>query len=478
MSAVIHTQRRAPWSLRGRVVLITVFALVASVVFGGFAMYWAASLQDEQMLDARLEHLGATVLSFVEEELNEPDPAGGMKYHNLKTRPAAALLYKYQVWSSDGQLLMRSNEASRTTPLIDVAHRGFGTVKVDGEEHRVFTLPTKDQKFVIQVAESIEEKWAQTGVATIYYMASLLIPFGLVFAITWLLLRRSLRSIDTIADQLVHRNPLDLTPPQIDKPPEELLPILASVDTLFARIGRALSAERQFTSVAAHEMRTPLAGLRAQAQIASQARSRPELDDAIKSLLLGVDRASHMLDQLLDIARVESLPKGAELKLEWVRLADVHRDVMTDFGPNAARRNIAVESSFEAEMVFGHPFALHLLQRNLLANAILYTPPGGRVQVRSSGDTRAVTLCVDDSGPGIPAADRERAFERFNRLGQSRAEGVGLGLSIVLSAVELHRAKIRLLDSPLGGLRVQVVFEPIDPDLEPQQPALRPAPAG
>lgn len=466
-----------PWSLRGRVVLITVFALVASVMFGGAAMYWSASIQDEQMLDARLEHLGATILSFVEEELNEPDPVGGMKYHNLKTRPAAALLYKYQVWSSDGKLLMRSNEASRTSPLIDVSNRGFASVKVDGEEHRVFTLPTKDQKFVIQVAESIEEKWAQTGVATVYYMASLLIPFGLVFVITWLWLRRSLRSIDTIADQLSHRNPLDLTPPQVDEPPEELLPILASVDTLFARIGRALSAERQFTSVAAHEMRTPLAGLRAQAQIASKARSRSELDDAIKSLLLGVDRASHMLDQLLDIARVESLPKGAELRLEKVRLADVHRDVMTDFGPNAARRTIAVDSVFEADTILGHPFALHLLLRNLVANAILYTPPGGRVQVRSFGDSRSVTLLVDDSGPGIPAADRERAFERFNRLGQSRAEGVGLGLSIVLSAVELHHARIRLLESPMGGLRVQVSFDLVDAPVEPQA-ALRPATTG
>jgi len=450
--------RDVPWSLRGRVVLISAFALVASLVLGGLAMYWAASIQDEQMLDARLEHLGATILSFVEEELNEHDPVGAMKYHNLKTRPAAALLYSYQVWSSDGALLMRSNEASRSKPLVSLTQRGFATVSIDDEEFRVFSLPTKNQEFVIQVAESIDAKWAQTGVTTVYYMASLLVPFGLVFVMTWVLLRRSLRSIDTIADQLSHRNPLDLTPPQVDKPPEELLPILRSVDTLFARIGHALSAERRFTSVAAHEMRTPLAGLRAQAQIASKARSKFELQEALASLLLGVDRASHMLDQLLDIARVESLPKGAELRLEWVALAAVYNDVMADFGPNAARKDITVGANFDAEVVHGHAFALYLLIRNLIANAILYTPDGGHVEISSLSDGKTVTVMIDDSGPGIAAPDRERAFERFNRLGQSRAEGVGLGLSIALSAVELHHAQIRLLQSPLGGLRVQVVF--------------------
>jgi signal transduction histidine kinase len=468
--------RDVPWSLRGRVVLISAFALLASLVLGGLAMYWAANVQDEQMLDARLEHLGATILSFVEEELNESDAIGAMKYHNLKTRPAAALLYSYQVWSRDGALLLRSNEASRTSPLIALTHRGFATEKIDGEEFRVFSLPTKNQEFIIQVAESIQEKWAQTGVTTMYYMASLLIPFGLVFAITLALLRRSLRSIDTIADQLSHRNPLDLTPPQVDKPPEELLPILKSVDTLFARIGHALSAERRFTSVAAHEMRTPLAGLRAQAQIASKARSKSELQVALTSLLLGVDRASHMLDQLLDIARVESLPKGAELRFEWVELAAIYSDVMADFGPNAAAKNIAIGTSFGSGIVWSHPFALYLLVRNLIANAILYTPAYGRVEISSLSDGKSVRLMVDDSGPGIAAADRERAFERFNRLGQSRAEGVGLGLSIALSAVELHHAQIRLLQSPLGGLRAQVVFM-LDPVQAQQSRSIEPRPA-
>lgn len=448
------------WSLRRRMALIAAFAMLASLSFGGAAIYWAASIQENQMLDSRLEHLAATVLSFVEEELNEEDPSGAMKYHNLKTRPTAALLYRYQVWSRDGALLMRTHEAASDAPLMSLSRLGFDTVQLKGEEYRAFSLPTRDKKFVIQVAENIDERWSQTGLMTAYYVGFLLIPFGLVFGATWVLLRRSLGSIDTMADQLRHRNPLDLTPLRLDAPPKELMPILGSIDTLFLRVGHALSAERRFTSVAAHEMRTPLAGLRAWAQLASSARNDDELQDALLSLRTGVDRASHMLDQLLDLARIEGLPTD-HVPQEHVDLNDVFQKVVQDLRPMLAAKNIALDTRFLAASLQGHAFAFLVLLRNLVANAVLYSPAGGRVDVRSETQGDEIVLRVEDAGPGIPAAERERAFERFNRLGQRRTEGVGLGLSIVLSVVELHGARIRLTDSPRGGLRVEVSFRAI-----------------
>jgi signal transduction histidine kinase len=448
------------WSLRWRMGLIAGFAMLASLTFGGLAIYWAASIQENQMLDSRLEHLGATVLSFVEEELNEEDPSGAMKYHNLKTRPTAALLYRYQVWSRDGALLMRTHEAPSDAPLMSLSRLGFDTVELKGDEYRVFSLPTKDRKFVIQVAENIDERWSQTGLMTSYYVGFLLIPFGLVFGATWLLLRRSLGSIDTMASQLRHRNPLDLTPLRLDAPPKELMPILGSIDTLFLRVGHALSVERRFTSVAAHEMRTPLAGLRAWAQLASSARNDDELQDALQSLRTGVDRASHMLDQLLDLARIEGLPTDHGFPGEAVDVADAYQTVMQDLGPRVAVKAVSLVARFPAGSLAGHGFAFSVLLRNLIANAILYSPEGGRVEVQTRAQGDDIVLSVDDAGPGILLADRERAFERFNRLGQTQtqSEGVGLGLSIVLSVVELHGAKIQLLDSPLGGLRVEVLF--------------------
>jgi signal transduction histidine kinase len=451
-------ERISTWSLRVRLLSIAVFALIASLLFGGLAMYWAASIEQDQMLDAQLEHLGATVLSFVEEELGAPEAAGAVNRGALKTRPTAALLYRYQVWTRDGALLLRSHEAPADRPLMPLARLGFDTVQIDGEEYRTFSLPTKSKDYVIQVAENVGERWAPTALITFYYVGFLLVPLGLVMVVTWLMLRRSLHSIDTMADQLRHRNPLDLTPVQVEEPPRELLPILRAVDTLFTRVGHALSVERRFTSVAAHEMRTPLSGLRAHAQLATMADSPHELREALASMMLGADRAAHLIDQLLDLARIESLAGDSGAPHEPVDLEDLWQGLLHELAPRAAKRQIQLAVRFSVPGVSGHAFALSLLLRNLVANAIGYTPQGGQVQVSSVALGQAVLLRVDDTGPGIPAHERERAFERFNRLGQTQVEGVGLGLSIVLSVVELHGARIQMLASPLGGLRAQIVL--------------------
>jgi signal transduction histidine kinase len=168
-----------------------------------------------------------------------------------------------------------------------------------------------------------------------------------------------------------------------------------------------------------------------------------------------------MLDQLLDLARIEALPNDGTRRLEQVNISEVYEDVMNDLEPARAKKQISLGALFLVTELHGHEFGLYVLLRNLLANAILYSPMGGRVEVHCAPQGKRISLTVDDAGPGIPAVDRESAFERFNRLGQMQTEGVGLGLSIVLSVVELHGAKIELLDSPLGGLRVQVLFEPV-----------------
>jgi signal transduction histidine kinase len=460
-------ERISTWSLRLRLLLIAICALFASLLFGGVAMYWAASIQEDQMLDARLELLGATVLSFVEEELGVLDKSAPAPTLGLKTRPTAALLYRYQVWSRDGALLLRSHEAPADRPLMPLARLGFYLVQIDGEEYRTFSLPTRDKAYVIQVAENTGERWTQTALVTFYYVGFLLVPLGLVFMASWLMMRRSLRSIDAMAGQLRHRNPLDLKPVEVADPPRELLPILRAVDTLFARVGHALSVERRFTSVAAHEMRTPLAGLRAHAQLASSATSSEDLQDSLRSLMQGADRAAHLLDQLLDLARIESLAEDASERHEAIDLSDIYQDLMRDLGPRGAARGLSFGARFLVPSLVGHRFAVSLLLRNLLSNAMHYTPPGGRIEVSSTQQDDGVCVCVDDSGPGIPAHERERAFERFNRLGQTKVQGVGLGLSIVLSVVDLHGAQIRLLDSPLGGLRALVRFAPVPSPARP-----------
>jgi signal transduction histidine kinase len=456
--------RSSVWSLRRRLLWISSAALLAALLFGGLAMYTAANVEGDQMMDAALEHLGASVLAFVEEELEEELSEVTAGVHtlplNIMTRPSAALLYRFQVWSQHGTLLMRSYEAPNDRPLMPLHTLGFDTVRIGGEEYRAFALPAKNHAYVIQVAENVDERWTQTAKLTVYYVGFLVVPLALVFGATMLWLRRSLRAVDSLAEQLEQRRALDTTPVSVTDPPRELLPILRSVDGLIARVGHALSIERGFTAVAAHEMRTPLAGLRAHAQLATKATSKQVLNDALKSLMVGTDRATHLIDQLLDLARVDTMPKGQESLFEPVDLSDAYQGVMQELGPRGERKGIEFVARFSGGEVLGHRFAVRVMLRNLIANAINYTPAGGKVEVASRRDGDSVLLTVDDSGPGIRPQDRERALERFNRLGRTEADGVGLGLAIVHAVSDLHRAALRLTDSPLGGLRVELRLVP------------------
>lgn len=452
------TDRRSQWSLLIRLAWIATAAVVASLLFGGFAMFWAASIENDHMIDARLEQFGATMQALVAESLTGLQGDAAAPPVPLKTRPTATLLYRYQVWTRDGALLLRSHEAPAAGPMTELAQLGYSSRTIDGEEHRVFSLPSRDGRYVIQVAENLSEAWTQVGLTTAYYAAFLLLPFGLVLLATWYLLRRALHSLNALADGLKSRNPLELTPLSVDEPPRELVPILQALDKLIGGMQRALSIERSFTALAAHEMRTPLAGVRAQAQLLTQEDLPPEPKESALALMKGVDRASHILDQLLDLARVEALAIAGEPEFKQVRITDVYQEVLHDLALRIRRRQVSVTARLGDEQLHCHGFALSVLLRNLLANAILYSPAGGRVELVVIPGEQDVMLAVDDSGQGIPEAERERAFERFNRLGRSQADGVGLGLSIVLMVVELHRARIQLTSSPLGGLRAQVHF--------------------
>jgi signal transduction histidine kinase len=174
--------------------------------------------------------------------------------------------------------------------------------------------------------------------------------------------------------------------------------------------------------------------------------------------MVGVDRASYLLEQLLDLAHVEGLEHELTRRDEAVDVSAVYHSVMADLGPLVSLRALAFESNFQAPGVVCSEFGLHLLLSNLLGNAIRHTPEGGSIQIRTTAVDGGTVLTIDDSGPGIPSESRQRAFDRFDRLGNNQSGGVGLGLSIVRSVVQTHGASIELLESPLGGLRVEIRF--------------------
>lgn len=446
------------WSLRGRLLIIAGLATLATLLAGGTAMYWAAAHEDEKLLDARLEDLAQTILSFAEHEINEIIGDGRTEMMHVETAATMGTRYRYQIWTHHGSLLLHSFKASSKTPMAPLGKLGFHTLRFDDEDFRVFSMEGNGGEMIIQVAECLDERESAIGVVSLYFVGFLLLPFTLIFAITWWQLRRSLRSIDSSSMQLSQRSPIDLTPVQADNPPQELQPMIESINRMFERIGHAMSLERGFTAVAAHELRTPLAGLRAQAQIAATAQSPEECREALKAVMLGVDRASHLLDQLLDLARMESMMNEADRLSKSVDVEQVYRHVMADLGNLASKRSLRLEPQFLEPRIQALELGVVLLLRNLIGNAIRHTPQGGTISVHTERKDGAITLTVEDSGPGIPADTRHRVFERFYRMGKSDHDGVGLGMSIVQSVVEAHRAVIQLLESPLGGLRVQVQF--------------------
>jgi signal transduction histidine kinase len=230
---------------------------------------------------------------------------------------------------------------------------------------------------------------------------------------------------------------------------------------LLARLAQAIDTQRAFVADAAHALRTPLAALQLQAQLVERAGSPEARQEAVGQLRRGLERLTHLVAQLLTLARQE--PGAAPPASAPVALAPLLRQVLADSAPLAQARGstlaLQVDSQAEGATVRGDAAALSVLARNLVDNALRYTPPGGQVQAGIELRQGAVLLQVDDNGPGIPVAERERVFERFVR-GSTGAQdsGSGLGLAIVRSIAQRHGATLALQDSPLGGLRVALQF--------------------
>lgn len=450
-----------PWSLQTRVELITTLALCTGLVVGSVSMFSAAAVEDDQVIDQRVELLARKILQAVEEEPQlysvhknvyptPPAPAG--------YGPEESGLHMVQVWLHDGSQLLRTHNTTRSKPFLPVQFSGYKEISLDGEQYCVYSAATWNREIVVQVAEKTPARMIQIGLLLSQYLTYILLPFAFIFWGTRRLIKRAFLPLESMADDLRQRGPRDVQAVDVEHPPQEMLPIVHSLNSHFSRIAHAMSVEQRFTSVAAHELRTPLAGIRAQAQMACKASDPEDLQESLTSVIRGVDKASRVIDQLIDLHRVETVGNDIDVFSERVDLNSVFLQVMDELGVKAAEKGIEVQARFEVEHIQGIRFAMYMLMRNLVANAIIYCPQGARVDVHTAVQGDDVILAIDDSGPGIPPSARERAFEKFNRLGRGGTDGVGLGLSIVAQVAQLHRAKIEMLESPLGGLRAQITF--------------------
>jgi signal transduction histidine kinase len=443
------------WSLRNRLISLVGLAIAAAWLTGAVAVYMAVSEESAKLFDQRLIEIAELLMSYADLEIDTARREGQFVSH-VEDTPGDSR-YLHQIWSEKHELLLRSSDAPSVEPMAPLDRLDFDTRIVNGEPMRTYVQLSADGDEVIVVAEPL--KFRQTFVGTFHtkFLLTLLASLPLLLAGTWWMLRRALRSVGEAADQMVTRSPANLGPIEVRSPPDELRPMLKSANDLLARFAKALDAEHRLTAAAAHELRTPLAAVKMQAQVALRARTRAELTDALHSLEQCVDRASRMLEQLLTLARLEAMIEPQAQRV-MVQLDAVTAGVLQDLTPLLRKRRVRITTALAPANVKGIEFGLAVLMRNLIDNAARHSPPGSAVQIETGEDAAHTFAMVRDSGPGIPESERERVFERFYRPVNSNSDGTGIGLSIVQTVLSVHHAQIHLCDAEEGGLCACVRF--------------------
>ncbi len=361
-----------------------------------------------------------------------------------------------QIWDPFGARVYLSRPG---LPMINQAVLGFTDLSLRGEAWRAYGLQTAQG--VIQIAQPVRvrEAFARAAALRVAIPLLLLLPV-LVAAVAWIV-RGGLAPLQRVTAEVQRRDVRTLRPLADDALPREIEPLVAELNRLLARLQQAFAAQREFVADAAHELRSPLTALRLQLQLLDRAPDEPAKVEAGVRLRAAVERAIHLVEQMLVLARSE--PRELMGALTPLDLSAIAAEATGDSAALALSRQteLAVEAAPHT-LIQGDREALRTLVRNLVDNAIRYTPPGGSVLVRTAKTAAGARLEVTDSGPGIPAAERVRVFDRFYRRAGGTEGGSGLGLAIVKSIAERHGAHVELTEPAGGGLCAAVTFPPAD----------------
>lgn len=440
-------------SLRRRLLLLLSGTVLAAWLATAVFTYFDARREIGEMLDAQLAQSAGLIAAQLEHELeDEDDHDGSILPRQYRHERKIA----FQVWDRKGRLRLRSAGAPQTR-LLERAE-GFGEAKFDGKRWRVFSRWDESRHYLVQVAERYElrEELAQEVAGHLLHPLYFALPaLGLLI---WLAVGAGLAPLAAVAREVARRAPDNLAPLEGGDAPREIAPLVSALNALFERLRASLEQERRFTADAAHELRTPLSAVKTQAQVALGAADETERRSALANVVAGADRAARLVEQLLVLARLDpqtALPPG-----QTVDLAALAQEGVAEIAPAAAAKGVEVGvTGGAAASIHGDAVLLAVLLRNLLDNAVRYTPAGGEVEVSLQRTGNGAALVVADTGPGIPGAERGRVFDRFHRVLGTGEEGSGLGLSIVRRIAELHRARVVLDAGPGGrGLRVEIVF--------------------
>lgn len=429
------------------------------LLLGGVAAAWLVTMvfsyidahhQVDKLFDAQLAQAAQTLLALAShDEGDDIDDLGDAGHKNQRR-------LRFQIWRADGKLLMRSKNAPKTALT---ATDGFSETRDRKDRWRHYSQWNDDHSLQVQVSENHHIRDELIAHIAWRLLFPALFGLPLIGLWVWVATRQGLSSLDGIARQIASRAPQQLQPLTPAAAPEEIRTILEALNGLFQRVETALETERRFTADAAHELRTPLAALQAQVQVALRARDSSERDRSLAQLQSGLTRASHLVDQMLQLARLD--PESGLPDPQPVDLAVLAEAVCADLGHQILDKDLDFAlAAAPGCIVTGQAEWLRVLIRNLIDNAIRYTPTGGSLRVQVAVANGQSRLSVSDSGPGIPAGDREAVLRRFHRLNRGEhPTGSGLGLAIVARIAELHGADLEFAACENAqGLQVTVTW--------------------
>ena len=439
----------SPYSLKQRL-LLGLLTVVAAVWLATAAYtYFDAKHEINELLDAHLAHSAALILAQVGHELEE------IEFESSAKSDRRARHVAFQIWERG--TILRLHSAGAPSARLSRREEGYSAATIDGRKWRVFSAWDARRRFLVQIAERDEtRREIASGIAT-----NLLLP--LLFALPvlalfgWLSIGRAVTPLHRLGQEVARREADNLLPLTPEGAPREVVPLVRSLNALFERVARLIENERRFTADAAHELRTPLAALKTQAQVAKGARNDAVRDHALDGVIEGCDRATRLVDQLLTLARLEP---DATRKAGECELVGIVREVIADLAPFAFGKNVQIAlRRSEPRSVAGHRELMSVLVRNLVDNAVRYSPEGSTVNVDVVASGEGAGISVTDEGPGVAPEERDSIGRRFYRVLGTGQSGSGLGLSIVRRIAEIHSAQVRFDEGDnRKGLRVTVEF--------------------
>jgi len=443
----------APASLRARLLTPLLLATLLVWSMAGVVSYLKARHEAGELLDGQLAQSSKLLMAQAEHEMEDLAEVAALveEVVDRVDHPYEQPL-EFQIWGADGRLLLKSNDA----PSVPLSRAdGYSDIRHAGKPWRMFSIWSPDHRFQVQVAEPLAGREQVALDVAMQVGLPIILVLPLIALVIFWAVRHALRPMEELAGTVATRTAANLTPLQTDGLPREVLSLAVALNRLLDRLNHALDSERRFTADAAHELRTPLAAIQIQAQVALASQKEEGRAHALEQVLAGTRRATRLVEQLLRLARLD--PLAGLPTTHSIELTALVRQVVEELHLGSQAERLRVEV-LDNTSVAGDPDLLRVALRNLLDNALRYSPPGSRITLGASLENGAPRLWVDDNGPGVAEEELPRLTERFYRGGEVTQGGSGLGLAIVARIAQLHGARLSLENRAEGGLRAMLVW--------------------